>query len=101
MSIAVVQGAGGSIGREFARQLLQRTSLNVVATSRNPDSTKDAILSAGGLDKERLTVLKLDVLEEKTIEEAAKEVKHRFGAASLRLLLNVSGVVRVIKKHLA
>ena len=94
MSTAVIQGAGGSIGSQFARQLLQRTSLNVVATSRNPDATRDAILSSGGLDKDRLTVLKVDVMEERTIEDAAKEVKHRFGAASLRLLLNVSGVVR-------
>lgn len=95
MSIAVVQGGGGSIGSQFARQLLKRTSLNVVATSRNPDATRDAILSAGGLDEKRLTVLKLDVTEERTIEDAAKEVKHRFGDASLRLLLNVSGVVSV------
>lgn len=93
MSTAVLQGAGGSLGSHFARHLLGRTSLNVVATSRNPDAARKAILDGQGLDEKRLTVLKVDVNEERTIEEAAREVEKRFGAASLRLLLNVSGIV--------
>lgn len=93
MSTAVIQGAGGSIGTHFTRHLLARTSLNVVATSRNPDATRKSILDGSGLDEKRLTVLKVDGKEERTIEDAAKEVEQRFGSASLRLLLNVSGVV--------
>lgn len=93
MSTAVLQGAGGSLGSHFARHLLGRTSLNVVATSRNPNATRKAILDGQGLDEQRLTVLEVDVKEERTIEEAAKEVEKRFGGASLRMLLNVSGVV--------
>lgn len=92
-STAVIQGAGGSLGTHFARHLLSRSKLNVVATSRNPDETKRTILEGGGLDETRLTVLKADVTEERTIEDAAAQVKERFGGASLKLLLNVSGVV--------
>ena len=93
-STAVIQGAGGSLGTHFARHLLARSALNVVATSRNPEATRKTILEAGGLDGERLTVLKADVTEERSIEEAAHQVKERFGPASIKLLLNVSGVVR-------
>jgi NAD(P)-dependent dehydrogenase (short-subunit alcohol dehydrogenase family) len=93
MSVALIQGAGGSFGSHFARHLLSCTSLNVVAASRNPDATRRTILEGGGLDEKRLSVLEMDVREEGTIEKAAKQVETRFGGASLRILLNVSGVV--------
>lgn len=74
--------------------MLLRSSLNIVATSRNPEATRKAILDGvNGLDSERLTVLPMDIMEENTIEKAAKEVKDKFGKGSLRLLINVSGVV--------
>ena len=102
-STAVIQGAGGSLGTHFARHLLARSSLNVVATSRNPESTRKTILEAGGLDGDRLTVLKADVTEERSIEDAAHQVKERFGPGSIKLLLNVSGVVSYdqLKQYLA
>lgn len=92
-STAVIQGAGGSLGTHFARHLLARSALNVVATSRNPKLTRKTILEVGGLDGDRLTVLHADVIEERSIEEAASQVKERFGPGSIKLLLNVSGVV--------
>ena len=95
MSTAVIQGAGGSIGLAFARHLLSRTTLNIVATSRHPTQTKQHILDSVSkdVDRDRLTVLEMDVTDERTIERAASDVRERFGDASLRLLLNVSGVV--------
>lgn len=95
MSLAIVQGASGSIGSALAREILSRSSLQVVATSRNPSSARRAILDGGGLDESRLTVLEVDLLEEGTIERAAKEVEERWGKASVRLLMNVSGIVRL------
>jgi len=95
-SVAVIQGAGGSLGSHFARHLLKRTSLSVVGTSRDPAAAKKAILDGAGdgFDPSRLTVLELDVKREDSVAQAASDVEKQFGAKSLRLLINASGVVR-------
>ncbi|KAK4049855.1 hypothetical protein OIV83_003911 [Microbotryomycetes sp. JL201] len=98
MSVAVVQGAGGSIGTHFVRHLLRRTDLHVVATSRDPTKLGDLLNKDESLDtKDRLTILKVDVKDESTIAQAANDVKEKFGQASLKLLLNVSGVLHADK----
>lgn len=97
-SVAVIQGANGALGRSFVQHLLKSTNLNVVATSRNIDEARSNILSSGdlspGLDESRLTMIEMDLLDESSIAAAAKQVESQFGKASLKLLLNVSGVVR-------
>ena len=100
MSVALIQGGGGSIGSQFARHLLARTSLNVVATSRDVNASRSLILSGMDSYKDRLTVLDMDARDEATIEKASGTVKERFGGASLRLLLNVSGVVSDSQAHI-
>lgn len=95
-SVAVIQGGGGAIGAQFARTLLRNSSLHVVATSRDTNAAKRLILEGGGVDESRLTLLPMDVMDERTIERAAKDVEERYGKASLRMLVNVSGVVRPI-----
>lgn len=97
-SVAVIQGASGSIGTAFVRQLLQRSSLNVVATSRDATNARQQILAGPGstLDPDRLTVLEMDVLREDSIVEAARHVKDTWGKGSLRFLVNVSGVVSTL-----
>ncbi|KDE05493.1 hypothetical protein MVLG_04181 [Microbotryum lychnidis-dioicae p1A1 Lamole] len=101
MSIALIQGSSGSLGTHFVQHLLRTTSLQVIATSRNPSSTRSHILSSAGLQankvEDRLTVLEMDVTKEDTIEKAAKDVEGKFGKGSLRLLLNVSGVLHADK----
>ncbi|GAA5877231.1 hypothetical protein JCM8547_006304 [Rhodosporidiobolus lusitaniae] len=99
MSIAVVQGAGGSIGSHFARALLQRTKLSVVATSRDPSAAKRTILEGadGKIDESRLKVLEVDVREEDTVKKAAEDVKKEYGDKSLRFLINTSGVLHADK----
>lgn len=95
-SVAVIQGAGGSIGSHLARHLLTRSSLSIVGTSRDPSSAKRAILSGldgQDVDESRLKVFEVDVREEETIRKAAQEVEKEFGKKSLRLLINASGVV--------
>ncbi|KAM0790218.1 hypothetical protein ACM66B_005532 [Microbotryomycetes sp. NB124-2] len=99
MSVAVVQGAGGSIGSHFVKHLLKRTDLSIVATSRDAQKFQQTVDSWNVVDnvKDRLTVLQVDVKNEDTIAQAAKDVKDKFGLASLRLLLNVSGVLHADK----
>ncbi|BGP09824.1 hypothetical protein JCM10049v2_005698 [Rhodotorula toruloides] len=99
-SVAVIQGAGGSIGSHLARHLLTRSSLSIVGTSRDPSSAKRAILSGLGgqdVDESRLKVFEVDVREEETIRKAAQEVEKEFGKKSLRLLINASGVLHADK----
>ncbi|GJN92827.1 hypothetical protein Rhopal_005865-T1 [Rhodotorula paludigena] len=98
-SVAVIQGAGGALGSHFARHLLKRTSLSVVATSRDPSAAKRTILEGAGdtVDESRLKVLEMDVREEDTIAKAAQEVKKEFGEKSLRMLINASGVLQADK----
>ncbi|GAA6004164.1 hypothetical protein JCM10207_002462 [Rhodosporidiobolus poonsookiae] len=99
MSVAVIQGAGGSLGSNFARHLLKTTSLKVVATSRDPSAAKRTILEDAGdkVDESRLKVLEVDVKEEETVRRAAEEVRKEYGEKSLRLLINASGVLHADK----
>lgn len=92
MSVAVIQGASGSIGSHLARQLLANTRLTIVGTSRNPEAARAAILGKDGegKDGDRLKVIKVDARDEKTIERAAEEVREM---GKLRALINTSGVV--------
>ncbi|GAA6060211.1 hypothetical protein JCM10212_002290 [Sporobolomyces blumeae] len=100
MSVAIVQGAGGGIGSQFARHLLRQTNLSIVATSRDPSSARRAILeglNGDKVDESRLKVLEVDAKHENTIEKAAEEVRKDFGEKSLRLLINASGVLHADK----
>ncbi|KAG0654928.1 hypothetical protein C6P46_001323 [Rhodotorula mucilaginosa] len=99
-SVAVIQGAGGSLGSHFCRHLLKRSSLSVVATSRDPSAARRAILD--GLDGQdgydaRLKVYEVDARHEETIKKAAQEVEKEFGKKSLRMLINASGVLHADK----
>ncbi|GAA6050589.1 hypothetical protein JCM3770_001476 [Rhodotorula araucariae] len=98
-SVAVIQGAGGALGSHFARHLLQRTKLSIVATSRDPSAARRTILAGAGdiVDESRLKVLELDARQEDSIAEAAKQVEQEFGPKSLRFLLNASGVLHADK----
>lgn len=81
------------IGLQISRLLLQNTGLKVVATSRKPEEARKAILDGLNKGEDRLTTLEVDCLKEDSIAEAAKAVKSKHGDHSLRLLLNISGVV--------
>jgi len=96
-NVAVINGSSRGLGLHFARYLLSRTDLQVVATSsRQSDKAREAILSGASLPdggEERLTTLDLDVTDERTIERAASDVEERFGKGNLRLLINVAGIL--------
>ena len=87
--VAVVQGASRGLGLELARQLAARGD-TVVATCRRPDDATElqaVAADSGG----RVTLLRLDVTDDASIEAAAAAVADAHGRADL--VLNASGVL--------
>jgi NAD(P)-dependent dehydrogenase (short-subunit alcohol dehydrogenase family) len=88
--VAVVQGASRGLGLELARQLAARPDTAVVATCRNPDGAtglQKLAAEAGG----RVTVLRLDLTDDASIDAAAAAVGDAHGRADL--VLNASGIL--------
>lgn len=125
-SVAVIVGSSQGIGLQLARIYLSQTNLHVVALSRDADKAKKAILDTSSmlpflavkdrnaghtsqdvfkeiekgdsaLDESRLMAISTDVKQEDSIASASEEVKKAFGKDSVRLLLNVAGLVRTYK----
>lgn len=88
----MVQGASRGIGLEFVKQLLEKEKGHVIATCRNPNEAT-SLLHLQSKFAERLSVLRLDVTNESTIEESAKSIRERYG--SLNLLINASGILSI------
>lgn len=90
-----LNGSITGLGRAVSRLLLEKTNLNVIGTTASgADHAKESILSGQNSDAhDRLTTLDMDVCNEGAIKHAAASVKDKFGQ-QLRLLVNVSGVVR-------
>ena len=85
------------IGLALTRHLLQKTELPVVATARkDPDQTRESILqNLPDIDETRLSVLRLDVLNEESIADAASSCSSRFPAKEnyLHLAFLVPGIL--------
>ncbi|KAH9463674.1 hypothetical protein MJO29_008093 [Puccinia striiformis f. sp. tritici] len=92
--VAVIQGSSRGIGLALTQHLLKNTNLVVVATSRFPSETRRLILDNPHYKqfRPRLHNLEVDLQDEESISQAAGYVEHNFGQ-SLRLLINVSGVL--------
>ncbi|KAI4835496.1 NAD(P)-binding protein [Aureobasidium sp. EXF-8845] len=77
---ALVSPASRGIGLQLARHLLQNTNLPIVTTARTDlDHAKESILDGlQNIDQSRLSVLKLDVLDESTIQDAASACSDLF-----------------------
>ncbi|GAB2999927.1 SDR family oxidoreductase [Saccharothrix stipae] len=76
-SVALVTGANRGLGRQFARQLLDRGAAKVYATARNPDR----------VDLPGVEVLRLDVTDPGSIAAAATV------ATDVTLLVNNAGLI--------
>ncbi|KAF1851762.1 NAD(P)-binding protein [Cucurbitaria berberidis CBS 394.84] len=93
---SLISPASRGIGFALARRVLQTTNAPVVATARkNLDKTKEELLEGLDVDEKRLTVLHLDVLDERTIEDAATSCKRHFATSShqLQLAFIVPGIL--------
>ncbi|EON68770.1 hypothetical protein W97_08028 [Coniosporium apollinis CBS 100218] len=96
---ALVSPASRGIGLQLARRILQTTNVPVVATARKElDRTKGEILNGLKVDESRLDVLKVDMLDETTIESAASHCASKFptkgdGAHHLHLAYIIPGLL--------
>eukprot|EP00105_Crassostrea_gigas_P041688 XP_019925836.1 PREDICTED: uncharacterized protein LOC105335463 isoform X1 [Crassostrea gigas] len=88
----LITGASRGLGLEFVKQFLQVPTPPefLFATCRNPDNAKE--LQEVAKSNSSITIMKLDVSEMNTIEEAKKLVESKVGAGGLNLLINNAGI---------
>ena len=101
--VSLINGSNRGIGLAFAKHLLEtnnesivgdkRTNGTVIATCRNPDEAKDLHELREKFGTERLEILRIDVLDEKTIEAAAKLVSEKYGR--LDCVINTAAVLHL------
>lgn len=87
MKRVLITGANRGLGLAFTRESLARGQ-RVFATCRHPDDAGE-LQALTAEHPDRLTVLRLDVTDEETIEAAARAVRSEEGA--LDLLINNAG----------
>ncbi|KAF2116916.1 hypothetical protein BDV96DRAFT_612036 [Lophiotrema nucula] len=91
---ALVSPASRGIGFALARRILETTNVPVVATARkDPEKLRDKLRNGLDISEERLRVLKVDVLDENTITEAAAACKDFHTKNSLQLAFIVPGLL--------
>jgi NAD(P)-dependent dehydrogenase (short-subunit alcohol dehydrogenase family) len=97
MSVGLIQGGNGGMGKAFIKYLLLNTKLNVIATSRSPSLLKESLeLELEDIDHSRLSILEMNLLNEDSIASVAKNILDNHGKANLKLLINCSGVVNLL-----
>ncbi|PVI06031.1 NAD(P)-binding protein [Periconia macrospinosa] len=85
---SLIAPASRGIGFALARRVLQTTKAPVVATARRDvDGTKRELLEGLDVDRGRLTVLELDVLDESSIADAAVACRDKFPVETSQLQL--------------
>ncbi|CBX93056.1 hypothetical protein IAQ61_008786 [Plenodomus lingam] len=85
---SLISPASRGIGFALAREVLRSTNAPVVTTARKDlDKVKEELLDGLPVDESRLTVLKLDVLDEASIADAAAACKAQFPTSSHHLQL--------------
>jgi len=99
-SSILVTGANRGIGLELVRQLASvagksRPNL-IIAACRNPDEAKDLLaLSEKFVETPKISLIRLDVTDEKSIQSAFEETSSLCGDAGLNLIINNAGVFPV------
>lgn len=97
MALPYILCSPGSSGLSLAlvRQFLQKTKLPIITTSRSDlEATKDNLLRGLDIDSSRVTVLKVDFLDEGTLTQAAKDIKDILGPDNhLRLSMIAPGIL--------
>ncbi|KAM5533674.1 hypothetical protein V8D89_012641 [Ganoderma adspersum] len=90
-TVWLVTGTSRGIGLEMTKQLLQSPRNVVLAAYRNPskaDALRGLIASAG----KRLHVVRLDVSDIQSVEDAAREAAQIVGEKGIDYLINNAGV---------
>ena len=93
-AVFLVTGASRSMGLQFVRELMTRTSGRIVACVMRPGSAPDLDSYLNGLgrdDRNRVGVHRLDVTDPYQIEDLAREVGDAYGRVDG--LFNVAGVL--------
>ncbi|KAK9866378.1 hypothetical protein WJX84_003914 [Apatococcus fuscideae] len=90
--VALIQGSSRGLGLEYAKQLLSRPGHRVIGTCRDPGSAHE-LQKLQDSSKGRLSIVRLDVTDEQTIQAAAEEVSKQHG--HLDLLINVTGILHI------
>lgn len=91
-AVFVVTGANRGIGFQFTKSLLERTQGRIVACCRRPeqaDELRQLLKSQQYAD--RLSIVRLDVEDQASIEAAGAEIRDQFDRVDL--LLNVAGIL--------
>jgi len=96
-SSILVTGANRGIGLELVRQLASLAgSLQpnlIIAACRNPDDAHDLIaLSKKFAEKPKISLIRLDVTDEASIQSAFAESESVCGSSGLNLIINNAGV---------
>lgn len=91
-SVFVVTGANRGIGFQFVKSLIDRTEGTIVACCRSPESATDLTEFASSLDdSSRIRIVRLDVADQASIEQAGADIRDKFDRVDL--LLNVAGIL--------
>jgi NAD(P)-dependent dehydrogenase (short-subunit alcohol dehydrogenase family) len=94
-AVFVINGASRGIGLQFLRKLLKDTKGNIVACCRSPDDAiglQEILLSLeGSKSRDRIDLIKLDIENQDSIEQAVLEIERKYNRVDL--LLNVAGIL--------
>lgn len=93
-AVFLVNGASRGIGLQFVRKLLKDTKGRIIACSRSPgDAPKlqDLLLTLDKNSRDRVDLMKLDVEDQDSIEQAALEIKTKYDRVDV--ILNVAGIL--------
>ncbi|MCO5583847.1 hypothetical protein L7F22_037762 [Adiantum nelumboides] len=91
--VSMVNGASRGLGLALTEKLLTKhPDSPVIATCRNPDSA-EGLTALKEKFSSQLTVLRLDVTMEDTMEAVAKEISSRYGR--LDMLVSTSGILHI------
>jgi NAD(P)-dependent dehydrogenase (short-subunit alcohol dehydrogenase family) len=95
-AIFVVTGASRGIGCQYVKTLLERTKGHIIACCRSPDFVENDLnvfLQEDGVHhKGRVTMVKLDVEDQGTVDALSDRIKRNFGGR-VDGLLNVAGLL--------
>ncbi|KAB5595316.1 Nucleoside-diphosphate kinase [Ceratobasidium theobromae] len=76
----LVVGANRGIGLEFVRQLLGDPNCTVIGTYRDPEKIDElSKISSDPLNAGRLSLVRLDMMDDQSCKDAAEEVKAKLG----------------------